>query len=57
MAIPKNVYITVAKDLQRALENNKFTFVEWFERFNAICEEFQKEYQNEALSDILSNDM
>lgn len=57
MAIPRNVYITAAKDLQRALENNKFTFVEWFERFKAICDEFQKEYQNETLSDILSNDM
>ena len=57
MAIPRNVYITAVKDLQRALENNKFTFVEWFERFKAICDEFQKEYQNETLSDILSNDM
>ena len=57
MAIPRNVYITAVKDLQRALENNKFTFVEWFERFKTICDEFQREYQNEALSDILSNDM
>ena len=57
MAIPRNVYITIAKDLQKALENNNFTFVEWIERFRAICEEFQKEYPNEVLSDILLNEM
>lgn len=54
MALSKIIYITAAKDLQSALQNNKLTFIEWFERFKAICEEFHKEYPNEALADILN---
>ena len=54
MALPMMVYITAVKDLQSALQNNKLTFMEWFERFKAISEEFHKEYPNEALADILN---
>lgn len=54
MALPRIIYITAAKDLQSALQSDKLTFIEWFEKFKAISEEFHKEYPNEALADILN---
>lgn len=54
MTLPMIIYTTAVKDLQNALQNDTLTFMEWFEKFKAISEEFHKDYPKEVLADILN---